>query len=370
VPPSLRHRCHDAPDKISYCPLELDLPIDAILNRRSVSPRNIHHDFVELLDPDSIIKDKLVMSVRELWHDERKRREARGEEGPTEVTDSSQRQWDARDPSEPVWRVEDELREKVDALAKDDLAKFRSRMGFASKLPEFDKYVEDNSKSDGVELGYLARIKTTFEQVEALFPARMEEDERRMNEYGAWAVKGIGVDVAGEAAANAKGKGGLRDDSVIQVDEKVLQATQGAILDAEQQDELDDLFGGERDSEIDPRALTEEQKFAELKRRAREANYRRDYRGRAEGSDVEEEDEGYLDDEEPLSDSRTKGDEEPPAAAIDEWMSPEQKPVLVEHDVEDFGREGPGPQVQSPKCVKRSHSSFNEDGFAADGEYA
>ena len=67
-----------SPPKDTYTPLEIDVLPNHILNRRRLKPRQLHHDFIELLhtplDPD----EKLVPAVAELWEDERRRRTFKG----------------------------------------------------------------------------------------------------------------------------------------------------------------------------------------------------------------------------------------------------------------------------------------------------
>ncbi|KAG5647998.1 hypothetical protein DXG03_007032 [Asterophora parasitica] len=72
-------------------PLEVDAIAPHILNRHSIAPRNLHHKLEIPAAP--LPPDPLVLSVRELWEDERKRRAARGlnpsPEIPVDPSDSS-----------------------------------------------------------------------------------------------------------------------------------------------------------------------------------------------------------------------------------------------------------------------------------------
>lgn len=179
---------------MSYSALELDLPSSAILNRGSNPPRKIHHDFIEKLLPETVERGKLVRSVKELWDDERRRRTARGESGPYDLQDTAPREFDTRDPKDPIWRSEGRLREKVEDRAHDDLKKYREQVGPRGKgAPEFGSYVEEQEKMQGRKTHWIDRIKTTFEQVDAIYISRFEQDERETYEFGAWAVKGIGT---------------------------------------------------------------------------------------------------------------------------------------------------------------------------------
>jgi len=58
--------------------LELDVHVGAILNRLTIVPRELHHDFVELAQGGLGTDRKLVDSLEELWEDERRRRRAAG----------------------------------------------------------------------------------------------------------------------------------------------------------------------------------------------------------------------------------------------------------------------------------------------------
>ena len=60
----------------SRMPLEVDVAAHQILNRHRLSPRSVHHKLTILAPPVS--SDPVVLSVRELWEDERHRRLARG----------------------------------------------------------------------------------------------------------------------------------------------------------------------------------------------------------------------------------------------------------------------------------------------------
>ncbi|GAA5899314.1 DNA-directed DNA polymerase [Sporobolomyces salmoneus] len=193
VPPSRFHP-PGGPNKVSYSALELDLPSSAILNRGSNPARKIHHDFVEKLHPELVEKGKLVRSVKELWDDERRRRTARGESGPYDLRDDAPREFDSRDPKDSIWRTGEQLQAKVEDKAAEDLKAYREKMGPRGKgSPDFETYVEEKEKKEGRRTHWMDRIKTTFEQVDAIYISRFEQDERETYEFGAWAVKGIGT---------------------------------------------------------------------------------------------------------------------------------------------------------------------------------
>ncbi|KAF8419727.1 hypothetical protein EV426DRAFT_614503 [Tirmania nivea] len=59
--------------RLSHCALEVDVQIQDIPNQRQITPRLLHHDFIERLNP--LPADiKLVHSLAELWRDDARRR--------------------------------------------------------------------------------------------------------------------------------------------------------------------------------------------------------------------------------------------------------------------------------------------------------
>ncbi|KAF9455997.1 hypothetical protein BDZ94DRAFT_1276753 [Collybia nuda] len=129
----------------SRMPLEVDIIAPQILNRFHLSARNIHQKLEIPTDPLPL--EPLVLSVRELWEDERERRRARGlhpsPEIPLDPSDSS------REPR-GAWVAEarwwEELRRKI----------------------EREKEVEV-SPQEVVDHGWERWTMTTFESIEALW---------------------------------------------------------------------------------------------------------------------------------------------------------------------------------------------------------
>ncbi|GAA5969258.1 hypothetical protein JCM11641_007531 [Rhodosporidiobolus odoratus] len=229
VPPSRLHPSPDdgGPTKISYAPLEIDLPISAILNRRRLQPNPIHHDFVELLKPDLVAQGRKVASVKELWLDEARRRAARGENGPYDIKDNALREYDARPPGTSNFIVEPGHREKLTKRVAEDLLAYRQQMRMGArgeKEPQFETYIEEWKQMMGKKSGWLDRIKTAFDQIDAVFIERFEEDERTSYPYGAWAVKGVGLAISREQEEEWLGRGG----SATGVDLAKLKASQAA----------------------------------------------------------------------------------------------------------------------------------------------
>ncbi|KAK8869691.1 hypothetical protein IAR55_000259 [Kwoniella newhampshirensis] len=78
VPESMLYPIALSPPKDTFTPLEIDVLPHQILNRQRLKPRNLHHDFIELLHRPLDPYEKLVPAVAELWEDERRRRTLRG----------------------------------------------------------------------------------------------------------------------------------------------------------------------------------------------------------------------------------------------------------------------------------------------------
>lgn len=215
-------------DKISYCTLELDFSVESILNRHLVGARQQQQDFVELLQPESIETDKLVHSVKELWDDERRRRSAKGESGPNDVVDAdltTPRQWDTKAPGEFTWKSEPVWRDKIDVRVATDLEDYHSLPGHSARVPDFATFVAESARIARVEKEREKEVRTTFAQVEALYPGRMALDEQERYEYGAWAVRKARDDEGNPFAASpsrAKGKGRTLDQ--VNLDEEALRA--------------------------------------------------------------------------------------------------------------------------------------------------
>ncbi|KAK5086605.1 DNA polymerase zeta [Lithohypha guttulata] len=110
--------------KQSYCALEVDVRAENIVNRWNIEARDIHHDFVERLQPVSANK-KLVQSMRSLWKDETKRRKMRmglvdlhSTPFPADVLISMSA--DPRNIDPGGWVHEEEFRNKLGQLAQEE----------------------------------------------------------------------------------------------------------------------------------------------------------------------------------------------------------------------------------------------------------
>lgn len=110
--------------KQSHCALEVDIRAEDIINRHNIVAREIHHDFIERLDPLPIDK-KLVQSMAGLWKDETRRRKARmglkdadSSPFPAEVLITMSA--DPRHVDEGGWIHEKEHRERIAQIAQQE----------------------------------------------------------------------------------------------------------------------------------------------------------------------------------------------------------------------------------------------------------
>jgi hypothetical protein len=212
------------PEKVSYEALEIDLSVSAILNRNRLTENPIQHDFEELLHPERPMQGPKVASVKELWRDERARRNARGEDGPFPVEDTAPRLSDDFPPDAPTSRVEPGLRKKLEKLVDESLRGYQEKMGGRGKEPSFETFVQDQERMRGKKSGWLDLVLTAFQQRDAVYIERFEEDERSSYVYGAWAVKGIGLKISKEHEEQWRRGGSVG----VEVDVSRLKASQAA----------------------------------------------------------------------------------------------------------------------------------------------
>lgn len=148
--------------KQSHCSLEVDVCVQDIVNRRTVEPRYIHHDFVERKHPLSI-DAKLVQSMAGLWRDETRRRKARmglidpsSSPFPPEVLITMSA--DPRDNSIGGWIHEEEYRQKIARIAE------KEYQNSEIKELSFDSFLKP--------VMFERKVQTAFESVEDLYPRR------------------------------------------------------------------------------------------------------------------------------------------------------------------------------------------------------
>ena len=151
--------------KQSHCTLEVDVCVHALVNRRSVEERSLHQDFIERTNPLSL-DAKLVQSMAGLWKDETQRRKARmglknsnSSPFPPEVLVSMSA--DPRNTGEGGWIHEEEYREKVAQIAKDEL---ENGDGSQKTFETFVKPVALESN-----------VRTALESIDDLYPHRMQQ---------------------------------------------------------------------------------------------------------------------------------------------------------------------------------------------------
>ncbi|SGY31587.1 BQ5605_C002g01244 [Microbotryum silenes-dioicae] len=264
----------DSPAPVSTCPIEIDVPIYGIHNRHKIKSREIQQDFIEFFQREELNgseggeQDKLVLSLRELWTDERRRREVVGEVGPGEVKDSTPRQWDKRGPTDPIWADEPRLRAKVDVLLQEDIKAYRAQPGFAQREPEWKTFVDEQQVAEKVQRGFMERLKTTFAQVDAVFLTRLEQDRRSNYEYGALIASRYDFANKNKSRTRSPSRPPSED-----FDEKVFRAgsTQAQIERIVDEDEVAEMIYDQAVDEYSERAeVFNTQYFGDLKRRARQ----------------------------------------------------------------------------------------------------
>ena len=196
--------------RVSHCPIEVDICVQDILNRKAVKERRLHHDFVERLKP--ISSDvKLVYSMAGLWKDETKRRKRRmknPDQGsspfPPEVLVSMSA--DPRWSQPPGWIHEEEYRRQVQQLIAEESAGEKN-------APAFEGFVDQAPLE--------ATVKTVLQAVEDLYPENL--------------MPSLGLSELRARRPNPT--------SSIEVDEQ-------GILGVEQEHDADDLFPDDSDEEL------------------------------------------------------------------------------------------------------------------------
>lgn len=224
IPPEMLYgKPEDSPARVSHSALEFDIHVSWILNRHLVNERNLHADFTEFLHRPIPDDYKFVHSVRELWEDERKRRRMQGMEGPFEVSENSAAEalggltagprsapkgadGSTADPdarmygigTQPPWQRFNENKEHFASLVQKDEVAY-AELHPNKPVPDFETFARKERKG-----GYMEMIRTSFQAVEALFEETMIQDELTGNPFGAWAVRGMGIDSAEHRAAASR----------------------------------------------------------------------------------------------------------------------------------------------------------------------
>lgn len=136
----------------SYCELEVDIQTQNIINRREVSERGLHHNFIERLNPIPPDK-KLLHSLAELWKDENMRRDSMDQLNMEGFVVSS----GSREPGAD-WMHEEDKRNKVLAMINAE-----SQRGDGSK-PHFENFVRREPLEN--------LVQTALESVRDFYPNR------------------------------------------------------------------------------------------------------------------------------------------------------------------------------------------------------
>ncbi|KAF8436163.1 polymerase zeta subunit [Terfezia claveryi] len=141
--------------RLSHCALEVDVQIQDLLNQRQISPRLLHHDFIERLNP--LPADmKFVHSLAELWRDDARRRGLAGramEDVPS--MSSSARDINAK------WIHEEEYMEKINDIIDEE--RRRADKPFSG----FDCFVR-RKPFEGL-------VRTVVDSVKDFFPENQSE---------------------------------------------------------------------------------------------------------------------------------------------------------------------------------------------------
>lgn len=153
----------------SYCELEVDIQTQNIINRREVSERGLHHNFIERLNPIPPDK-KLLHSLAELWKDENMRRDSFDQLNMEGFVVSS----GSREPGAD-WMHEEDKRNKILAMINAE-----SQRGDGSK-PHFENFVRREPLEN--------LVQTALESVRDFYPNRGrdmlipedEDDEDRVD---------------------------------------------------------------------------------------------------------------------------------------------------------------------------------------------
>jgi DNA polymerase zeta len=211
----------------SRMPLEVDVVSHQILNRHLLTARNIHHK-LEIPAPP-LPKEPLVLSVRELWEDERNRRRANGlspsPEMPIDLSENSRGvggDWVA----EARWW--EEIRKRIEKESRQDLA------------------VDESAKT------WENWVMTTFESIEVLWEEewkiwkpggkRQHHDHQKIeNPFGT----AVTSSVLNQGAAK-------EEEIVAEVDETMLSSQEMSLLvERETGGERDELYFEDDDMNLD-----------------------------------------------------------------------------------------------------------------------
>lgn len=223
--------CKQSPyHRQSQMPLELDVVAPQILNRHRLAARDLHHELKIPAPP--LPSEPLVLSVRELWEDERQRRISRGlhptPELPRDLSERSRGtggQW----VSEIRWW--DEIRKRIE---------------------------QERGKPDAASDQRWARwVMTTFESVEALWepqykswkPQVQDQNERVDSTRGTNGVTEENPYQAASQGESAPKQSARDEEEDVDVDETMLSSQILAQLVDQGEEEWDNRDNDDREEE-------------------------------------------------------------------------------------------------------------------------
>ena len=154
--------------RLSHCAIEIDLLSHHIHNRDTIKPRLLHHDFIERTTPIPPT-EKLVHSMAELWRDEERRRQMKGDTQPVPSVYSSGSRHDQDDRGKGPWIHEAEMRAKLDELIRSE----RARSDF--HVLQFDTFVKPAK--------FQSLVQTALESVTDMFPHELPSSSQRRDDY-------------------------------------------------------------------------------------------------------------------------------------------------------------------------------------------
>jgi hypothetical protein len=165
IPDRLITSSEDKP-RLSRCAIEIDLLAHQILNRHTIKPRLLHYDFIERRHPIPP-NQKLVHSMAELWQDEEKRLEMKGDrQSPSSLYTSGLRfEEDQKGP----WIHEAELRLKLEQKIQAEKARMDS------PILSFDTFVRP--------VNFESLVQTALESVTDMFPSELPSSSQKEENY-------------------------------------------------------------------------------------------------------------------------------------------------------------------------------------------
>lgn len=153
--------------RLSHCAIEIDILSHDIMNRQTIKPRMLHHDFVERSHPIPLNK-KLVHSMAELWQDEQRRHARRGDSISIPSLYASESKRSAE--NEPArWIHENELRLKLEEEIRVERTKSDGH------ALNFDSFVNRTS--------FESLVQTALESVTDMFPSELPSSSQKREEY-------------------------------------------------------------------------------------------------------------------------------------------------------------------------------------------